>query len=146
MITLERGVNVFDEYTFGPTAMRVTIREDLLERILLLNKHVKILGVLKIVEFDDTPKYYEDNICEKLVKTEEKLECKTLNVTEYSIYWSGLIKHTNVHWESDSILINELLEIKKVKEASMKELPLMINHLEYSDAKDLMKQRIREGK
>jgi hypothetical protein len=31
------------------------------------------------------------------------MECNTLNVTDDDFFWSGLYKHTDIRWETDTV-------------------------------------------
>lgn len=41
---------------------------------------------------------------------EGRMECSTLNVTDSDFFWSGYYKHTDVRWETDTVLIKSLDE------------------------------------
>ena len=38
------------------------------------------------------------------------MECNTLNVTDTGFYWSGLYKHTDVRWSTDTVPLTALAE------------------------------------
>ena len=38
------------------------------------------------------------------------MECNTLNVTDTGFYWSGLYKHTDVRWSTDTVPLTALDE------------------------------------
>jgi len=39
-----------------------------------------------------------------------RMECNTLNVTDTGFYWSGLYKHTDVRWSTDTVPLTALDE------------------------------------
>ena len=146
MFTIQRTVSVYDEYCEGPSQMKVEITDELFDRIIELHEAAKKLNVLRIVEFDSSPIYYDkDDETEELVESEHRLEIETLNVGDYGFHWRGVIKHTDANWETGSISIEELQEMKKVEAASMEELPLMLGSLESDGAKEMVKERLKEG-
>ena len=120
-------VNIGSEFDYGPEVAVVEITPTLEARIYQLAVAVKVLGVYKIAEFDSAPDFFlrdydceeedgsiayrnpndedEKNIC--------RVECVTLNVTSYDYYWSGLVKHTNIRWETEPISLSSVKALKE---------------------------------
>lgn len=120
-------VNIGSEFDLGPEIAVVEITPTLEARIHQLMAAVKVLGVYKISEFDNTPEFFlrdydaegeggstayrnpndedEKNVC--------RVECVTLNVTSYDYYWSGLVKHTNIRWETETISLKSVEALKE---------------------------------
>ena len=120
-------VNIGSEFDHGPEVAVVEIKPTLEARIHQLAAAVKALGVYKIAEFDSSPDFFlrdydaeeesgstayrdpndedEKNVC--------RVECVTLNVTSYDYYWSGLVKHTNIRWETETISLSSVEDLKE---------------------------------
>ena len=60
----------------------------------------------RTVDWDVEP----DNGKVALKEFEGRMECSTLNVTDSDFFWSGYYKHTDVRWETDTVLIKSLDE------------------------------------
>ena len=121
-------IDIEDDYddSFGCAVIEVTPTLSL--RIKQLSSVVHNLRVLYIKEFDNTPIFF--NTPEQFLyytpKTEEVAiiqrlptgitpvnnlaDCITLCVCKDSFYWSGMIKNTNIHWETCEIPMDILSE------------------------------------
>lgn len=108
-------IHIASEFGDGPEVAVVEITATLEARIRQLAAAAKVLGVYKVAVFDGSPDFFlrdyeaegndgpiayrepddeeEENAC--------RVECLTLNVTPSDYYWSGYVKHTNIHWETD---------------------------------------------
>lgn len=139
-------ISVYDEYLDEkPSSAEIVITPEFVERVKELNEAVKKLEVYKIVEFDYRPDWFYEDENEKIVPWEEgTIDTVMLNVSSDDIMWSGYIKHTSILIETGSISLSELLEIDKVINTPPKDLPLLINSLEYNTAKEACEQRLRE--
>lgn len=89
----------------------------LIERIRKLAVVVKQMKAYKISEFNCTCDFMTaawdaepDNGKVALKEFEGRMECSTLNVTDSDFFWSGYYKHTDVRWETDTVLIKSLDE------------------------------------
>lgn len=81
-----------------------------IERIKALSAAVRDLKVYKVSEFNYDCEFKaadwdadSDNGKVSLIEFEGRMECNTLNVTDDNFYWSGLYKHTDVRWETESV-------------------------------------------
>ena len=81
-----------------------------IERIKTLSAAIRDLKVYKISEFNYACEFKAvdwdadpDKGKVALIEFEGRMECYTLNVTEDDFYWSGLYKHTDVRWETESV-------------------------------------------
>lgn len=104
---------------FSDNADYATIDLDatLIERIKKLGVVVRQLKVYKISEFNCVCDFSTadwdadpDNGKVALKEFEGRMECSTLNVTDSDFFWSGYYKHTDVRWETDTVLIKSLDE------------------------------------
>jgi hypothetical protein len=121
-------IHVGSEFDRGPEVAVVEITEKLNARIRQLALAAKALGVYKIAEFDCSPDFYprDDEVEEEDGPTayrepadddEEKAcrtECVTLNVTPEDYFWSGLVKHTSIRWETEPVSLPDLDQAKPV--------------------------------
>ena len=95
----------------------IELSADLIARIRKLSEAVRSLDVYKISEFnyhcDFMVADYDadpENGKVALKEFEGRMECNTLNVTDTGFYWSGLYKHTDVRWSTDSVPLTALDE------------------------------------
>ena len=95
----------------------VELSADLIARIRKLAEAVRCLDVYKISEFnyhcDFMVADYDadpENGKVALKEFEGRMECNTLNVTDTGFYWSGLYKHTDVRWSTDTVPLTALDE------------------------------------
>lgn len=118
-------VHVSGDYQ-GPEIAEVEITDALVARIRQLAEAARALKVFKISEFDFTPAFFlrdyeaeadgkgDVMIC-RTPETEDEdescqVECCTLNVSDTSFFWSGLVKNSDIHWGTDLISLSELDE------------------------------------
>ena len=83
-----------------------------IERIKRLSAAVRDLKVYKVSEFNHGCEFMAadwdaepDNGKVALKEFEGRMECNTLNVTDSDFFWSGYYKHTDVRWETDTVLL-----------------------------------------
>jgi hypothetical protein len=95
----------------------VELSADLIARIRKLSEAVRCLDVYKISEFnyhcDFMVADYDSDPENGKVALKEfagRMECNTLNVTDTGFYWSGLYKHTDVRWSTDTVPLTALDE------------------------------------
>ena len=95
----------------------VELSTDLIARIRKLSEAVRCLDVYKISEFnyhcDFMVADYDADAENGKVALKEfagRMECNTLNVTDTGFYWSGLYKHTDVRWSTDTVPLSALDE------------------------------------
>jgi hypothetical protein len=88
-----------------------------IERIKTLSAAVRDLKVYKVSEFNHTCDFMvadwdakPDNGKVALKEFEGRMECNTLNVTDSDFFWSGFYKHTDIRWETDTVLLAVLDE------------------------------------
>jgi len=110
-------VSIYNEYATGPEVAVVQIDDELAARIVKLAEAVRQLGVYKLSMFDYTPDYFvRDHESEDENAYEEpedpydcRVECVTLNVTDSDFFWSGILKHTDIRFETDSVPLTDLI-------------------------------------
>ena len=95
----------------------VVLSADLIARIRKLSEAVRSLDVYRISEFNYHCDFmvvdYDadpENGKVALKEFEGRMECNTLNVTDTGFYWSGLYKHTDVRWSTDTVPLTALDE------------------------------------
>jgi hypothetical protein len=88
-----------------------------IEHIRALSAAVRDLQVYKVAEFNYDCDFMTadwdaepDNGKVALKEFEGRMECNTLNVTDDDFFWSGLYKHTDIRWETDSVRLAVLDE------------------------------------
>jgi len=93
----------------------VALSTDLIARIRELSEAVRCLDVYRISEFnyhcDFMVADYDadpENGKVALKDFAGRMECTTLNVTDTGFYWSGLYKHTDVRWSTDTVPLTAL--------------------------------------
>lgn len=112
------SVSINNEFMTGPEIAVVQIDDELTARIIKLAEAVKQLGVYRASFFDYTPDYF---ICDYESEKENaykvpddpsdcRVECVILNVTESDFYWSGILKHTDVRFETESVPLVDLTQ------------------------------------
>lgn len=115
-------VYIESEFDHGPEVAVVEITEKLTARIRQLAMAAKALGAYKIAEFEGSPDFFlrdyeveeEDGPVAYREPTDEeeekalRVECVTLNVTPEDYFWSGLVKHTSIRWETEPVPLSDL--------------------------------------
>ena len=110
-------VSIYNEYATGPEVAVVQIDDELAARIVKLAEAVRQLGVYKLSMFDYTPDYFvrdHESEDENAYKEPEdpcecRVECVTLNVTDSDFFWSGILKHSDIRFETDSVPLTDLM-------------------------------------
>ena len=95
----------------------IDLGEEEKSRIRKLSAAVRDLEVYRISEFNYACDFkvadYEadpENGKVAIKEFEGWMECNTLNVTDSGFYWSGLYKHTDVRWSTDTVPLTALDE------------------------------------
>ena len=118
--------------------------DSLVKRIRQLNRAVKKLKAFRIEDFDSTPEFLkgDPDEGEKLQEWDEgSIDSTLLCVSEEGFNFSGYIKHTDIHIETEEFTMEELSENIKVMKS--KSLPLLLGHLKYDSSKTLLEQRLK---
>ena len=86
-----------------------------IERIKKLSIVVRQMKAYRISEFNYEAEFmvadYDadpENGKVALKEFDGRMECNTLNVTDTGFYWSGLYKHTDVRWSTDTVPLTAL--------------------------------------
>lgn len=84
-------------------------------RIRKLSKAVRNLGVSRVSEFNYACVFmcadYDqewDSGKVPLKEYQKGTECNFLNVTDTGFYWSGLYRHTDVRWSTETVMLTDL--------------------------------------
>lgn len=120
---------------------RINIYRGLAKRILHLAAIARHEDVAFIHDWNYDPELlkadYEDE--DKLKEVEVSIDTEQLVVTKDDFWWEGYIKHTDIHWSTDRITLEEL----RVALMSDAELPKHINREWKSEgAKEAYKRRL----
>ncbi len=93
----------------------IELTADMRARIRKLSKAVRRLGVSRVSEFNYACVLmcadYDQEWDSGKVPLKDYLkgtECNFLNVTETGFYWSGLYRHTDVRWSTDTVPLTAL--------------------------------------
>ncbi len=137
MMTLSLKTNVSSNNDVAievPTHLTVPINETKYQWILKMMRFVKKNKIRSVVDYDATPDYLiiEDDENE----TSERefnfgTECVMIHVCRDYVYWRGIIKHTDVHFESNSISLEHIKSLIKFSEKPIEEMPLYLNDEDY---------------
>lgn len=104
----------FDGLGANVSGARIDLGPERIKRIKRLSEEVNRLGVYKIVEFDyRVTLLSEDEAGEEFEgegDDEVRTECDCMNVTDYGVFWSGYIKHTDDKWETEAIALSLLVD------------------------------------
>jgi hypothetical protein len=95
----------------------IELSTKMIERIRNLSKAVRNLGVSRVSEFNYACVFmnadYDQEWETGKVPLKEYLkgtECNFLNVTDTGFYWSGLYRHTDVRWSTETVPLTALNE------------------------------------
>lgn len=112
-------LSISDNSDFFPSADYAVIEltPESNERIRKLAVVVQQMKVYRISEFNYDAEFmvadYEadpDNGKAALKEFDGRMECTMLNVTDTGFYWSGLYRHTDIRWSSDTVPLAVLKE------------------------------------
>jgi hypothetical protein len=133
IIPIEATVNVMNEWQTTPTHMRVELTVELLNWIRKMMRVVKRNKIAYLAEYECSPEYFNEDDRE-LNPCEESLECVMIVICKDEFYWKGLIKNTDISFESDTIPITRVDELIKFSQdpKEMENLPTYINDEDYS--------------
>jgi hypothetical protein len=139
--------HIHSECSDGFDHARIVVGKELAATILKFQKALKELGANYIHVYDYTPERLNTNYLgkkEKLVKSRTSVDCVQLVVSNDSFWWEGLLKHSDINWETDAIQIEDL----EVMTIPPSRLPLYVTReWKRQETKDLyMKRLITESK
>lgn len=112
-------ITISDSSDFFPAADYAVIELTAasIERIKKLSIVVRQMNAYRISEFNYEAEFmvadYDadpENGKVAMKEFEGRMECNTLNVTDTGFYWSGLYKHTDVRWSTDTVPLTALAE------------------------------------
>lgn len=92
----------------------IELSADMMARIRKLSEAVRTLGVYRVSEFDyfcvfmnaDYDQWESGKV--PLKEYQGRTECNLLNVTDSGFYWSGLYRHTDIRWSTDTVYLSDL--------------------------------------
>jgi hypothetical protein len=88
-----------------PGHAKVTLNKKDIYRIKQLSEAARDLDVDYIEVYDSTSlRYYENK-----KRVDDSVEVPYMSVSKVGVHWTGMIKDSNIHWESDSIPLSEIL-------------------------------------
>ena len=145
--TLTVDVNTLAEwYDESPNKAIIEFTPTLLKRIRQLQKAAIKLKVDSIILYDYTPEYriWDEDEEKYQDKPFTSMECHYLHICDILIFWSAIIKHSDIKIETESIDIDELYENEKIiKMPSDKILLHISDKLKYVSSKTLLEKRIK---
>jgi len=149
-VILTLSINNAEYVDDGPDYAKVELSKEVVDRITHLAEVVTTETASSITVWDYSPDFYEEDYDSdeegKLKEWVGSVECEELVVTEDAIYWQGHHKHLSLHWDTDSISIEALKELRHIESAPLEELPLLVGtKLKSGWAEELLKERL-EGK
>jgi hypothetical protein len=112
-------ITISDSSDFFPAAdyAVIVLTAASIERIKKLSIVVRQMKAYRISEFNYEAEFmvadYDadpENGKVALKEFDGRMECNTLNVTDTGFYWSGLYKHTDVRWSTDTVPLTALAE------------------------------------
>jgi hypothetical protein len=112
-------ITISDSSDFFPAAdyAVIALTAASIERIKKLSIVVRQMKAYRISEFNYEAEFmvadYDadpENGKVALNEFDGRMECNTLNVTDTGFYWSGLYKHTDVRWSTDTVPLTALDE------------------------------------
>lgn len=92
----------------------IELSADMIARIRKLSEAVRTLGVYRVSEFDyscvfmntDYDRWESGKV--PLKEYQGRTECNLLNITDSGFYWSGLYRHTDIRWSTDTVYLSDL--------------------------------------
>lgn len=136
IIPLELTVSVLNEYVDDLHLARVDLTEELIAWIRKMERIVKRNDIAYIADYECSPEYFHKDESEDpavITPYDGSLECEMIVVRKDNFFWKGIIKHTDVHFETDSFNLEDLDElIKFYREEPTEMLPKYMNDEDYS--------------
>jgi hypothetical protein len=137
-----------DEYcdSYPPYAL-IEMTPDLYKWIMRALKARKDLEATYIQKFDYTPDWKEsetDSPTEAdLVGPDDlRIDYSMISVSDDDVRWNSVLKHSNVEFSTERIPLKEIKEVFKVYNCPKKNLPLLLNNLEYEVSKKLLERKL----
>jgi hypothetical protein len=143
VIPIQSPISIANEWQSTPTHMRVDLTEQMIAWIRKMMGVVKKNKIAYIAEYNCLPEYFNEED-EELIPCEDDLDCMMIIVSKDEFYWEGLIKNTDIHFESQAIpitLIDDLIKFSQ-DPAEVENLPTYINDEDYSK-KEIALRRMR---
>lgn len=138
-----------------PNAAEVIITPELMDKILLYVTTLSIIDANKICAFNEAPQWLEENYdeAEDLDKTipEElsknlftgRVNTIELVVRKESFLWTGYLNNSGATFETDSISVQELLEVKELLNTPKEDLPLWVEKVKSEKGKEVLEWRLQ---
>ena len=115
---------------------RIDLNEERISWIKKMAGVVKDNDVAYIADYDGSPEYFYKDDGEdppKITRYDGSTECDMIMVRKDSFSWKGLIKHTSIHIDTDSMSLKALDElIKFYNEEPLNNMPMYMNDENYS--------------
>lgn len=145
-ITLTLPVNITDEYLDDcPTYLKVVIDNKTRLWINKMARLIKKQDLDHLAKTDWSPDFLKgDDNDDSLIEYERGTECEKIFIRDTDFFWGGLVKHTSVHYESDTVTIKQLNNYFKLLEKPLEEMPKYLND-EDEVIKDIAIKRMAEG-
>lgn len=135
VIPLELEVFIHNEHICDFNLARIKLTEDKITWIKKMAKVVKRNDVAYIANYDCSPEYFDNDGDDppEITPYDGSTEHDMVVVKKDSLYWKGVIKHTDVHFKTDTLYLKDLEDlIKFYKEEPIKNMPKFMNDEDYS--------------
>jgi hypothetical protein len=136
VIPIELSASISHEEICDFNLARIDLTEEKISWIKKMAGVVKDNDVAYIADYDSSPEYFNKDDSEdppEITPYDGSTECDMIMVRKYSFFWKGLIKHTSIHIDTDSMSLEALDElIKFYNEEPLNNMPIYMNDDNYS--------------
>jgi hypothetical protein len=133
VIPIQSEITITNEWQSTPTHLRVDLTEKMIAWIKKMMRVIKRNKIAYLADYECSPEYFNDDDGE-LTPCEDNLDCVMIVICKDEFYWKGLIKNTDIHFESQAIpitLVDDLIKFSQ-DPAEVENLPKYINDEDYS--------------
>lgn len=134
VIPIELSVSIFNDYVDDLNIARVTLTEELIAWIKKMEKIVQDNDIAYIADYECSPEYFQsdNDVPPEISPYEGSTECDMIVIRKGSFYWKGVIKHTDVRFETESFSIEDIEEILKFYKEPLEDMPRYLHDEDYS--------------
>ena len=139
------------------TAAEVIITPELMAKILLYASTLHGISANKICAFDSSPQWLEENYDEAedpdhttpeeltndFIPFTGRVNTIELSVRKESFLWTGYLNNSGATFETDSISVQELLEVKELLNMPKEDLPTQIEKVKSEKGKEVIEWRLQ---
>jgi hypothetical protein len=135
VIPIELDVSIYNEYENDFNTARVDLGDQFIAWIRKMEKIVQDNDIAYIADYEASATFFQKDEDEPtdIKPYDGSTECDMIVVRKGSFYWKGMIKHTDVHFETESFSLEDLDElIKFYNEEPVQNMPKYMNDEDYS--------------